>query len=247
MRQYNYKRQDIKVQKERNSGKRHQSVASNIYGEKLLNPCCGVNSHVWKPVEDAGLTGIGQWPAPAGVDGVPVIYSWGNARWVDPRFPLITCSPVASSRIFPTNYCCNGAGPTKRLHRGTSDSGVFFGRSWRGNFCWGLSAVFGRLGRRPIPEAVIRRPDGRGHSSSAPPAPRCPTHTAYILLILLLFQGMLKIEYEFIGCTQWEAQTISARIIPSDCQRLKWSGNPLKAKLNRDGSTVGNVGRTVWQ
>ena len=34
-----------------------KSVRSNFYGEKLPNRCRGVNSHVWKPVEAAGLTG----------------------------------------------------------------------------------------------------------------------------------------------------------------------------------------------
>ena len=36
------------------------SVPSNVYGEKLLNRCVGVNSHVGKPVEAAGLTELGQ-------------------------------------------------------------------------------------------------------------------------------------------------------------------------------------------
>ena len=106
--------------------------------------------------------------------------------WAGPRFPQISASPSPTAAFSPTDYWLqrSSSRTTKRLHRGTSDSGAFFGR-WRATFAGGwVQFLAGQRGgpfQRVLSDARMAEDIRLLHlllwDQSVP-----PTNTLYILL-----------------------------------------------------------------
>ena len=152
------------------------------------------------------------------------------------------CFPVASGSIFPTNYWLkkgNWGLVASATGHVRSIEGIFWQELSRAHFCGRLSAVFGRLGRRPIPQAVIRSPHGRGHSSSAPPSKKWPSDTEYLLFLLLFFfwrqvEGTLSVN---LLDAHHELPRPSGQGLSRLTARSKMPRQFIATAVNRDGSS----------